>query len=152
MLNITNTQACKFYDMMIEGYVNGKFDRPYDDPANYKFSFAVIHLAETLEMNPFDNEPEACQHYFTMQMCYIRWKRNGVDSRINKRRMLDAAFKLCECGLDNPFTPEPEYDEEYGLEPVIDVSKSETLSLDALAEQEYAAENTTHVFGVVDNH
>lgn len=60
------------------------------------------------------------------------WKLGGADRKISRRRFLNFAIKLAELGVENPF--------EIELEPVIEVSE-DTISLEALAEAEYARED-----------
>lgn len=129
---VINNDAKRYYDMMIEGYIEGDTKKWIDDPVNNKFVHGVISLCHLQTENPF--ESQAARHeYFTMLRCYRKWRGPNVDRKVNRRYMLEAAIRLCEMGLDNPFMENPYEDQ---LEPVIEVSE-ETVSLDALAEKEY---------------
>lgn len=132
IMAVINTDAHRFYNDMLNGYTEGDMKKWIDDPVNSKFVHGAISLAHLQTENPFEDQ-QARHYYFTMLRCYRKWRSPAVDRKVNRRYMLEAAIKLCELGIENPFV-ENSYEDQ--LEPVVEVSE-ETVSLDMLAEKEY---------------
>ena len=49
------------------------------------------------------------------------WRRNGIDAKVNRIRMLRAAVELAKMNIENPFG--------YEIEPVIELTEN-TISLE----------------------
>lgn len=134
IMAVINNDAHRYYEDMLNGYVEGNMKKWIDDPVNNKFVHSVISLAHLQTENPFKDQ-QARHYYFTILRCYRKWRSPAVDRKVNRRYMLEAAIKLCELGLDNPFVENPY---EGQLEPAIEVGEG-TVSLDAIAEREHEA-------------
>lgn len=88
-----NNEGYRLYNEMINGYnmVNEN-----------KFVHGAMHFASMGLDHPFQNT-EGDTYYGMMVICYKKWIRRGVDYRVNKRRLLHAAQRLCELDLPCPF-------------------------------------------------
>lgn len=67
------------------------------------FEHAVKCWLDTNPDNPFPEDSEAFECFFRMQRYYMVWKLDGVDKKINMRRMLKAAKELCALKVKNPY-------------------------------------------------
>lgn len=139
---VVNNNALRYYDEMIAGAYEGDLEKNIDEPINNRFVHGAISLAAEQAENPFHidesvKHPEeyrqARQLYGQMLLCYRKWRSPAVDRKVNRRRMLEAAKKLCDLLLPNPFVSNP-YEEL--LDPVVGVNE-DIESLEKLAEEEY---------------
>lgn len=131
-MSVINTNAFVFYNKLLEGYQKENVDKGMDHPSNNIFVHAAINQAAANADNPFPVDSEAYKIYFTMMKHHSLWRLGGPDRKVSRRRFLANAVLLAEIGMENPF--------EIELEPVIEIS-TDTISLEALAEAEYARED-----------
>lgn len=135
-MSVVNTNAFIFYNKLLESYNKNSVDKGLDHPDNNIFVHSAINQAAANADNPFPTDIEAYQVYFSMMKHHSLWKLGGADRKISRRRFLNFAIKLAELAVENPF--------EIELEPVIEVSE-DTISLEALAEAEYAREDAAAI-------
>lgn len=135
-MSVINTNAFIFYNKLLESYSKNSVDKGLDHPDNNIFVHSAINQAAANADNPFPTDIEAYQVYFSMMKHHSLWRLGGADRKISRRRFLNFAIKLAELAVENPF--------EIELEPVIEVSE-DTLSLEALAEAEYAREDAAAI-------
>lgn len=65
--------------------------------------------------NPFPEESPEMEAFFQMQKCYSIWKRGDIDRKINRRRMIMWAEKLCELNPRQPYKFDKKAEEEERL-------------------------------------
>ena len=135
-MSVVNTNAFLFYNKLLESYNKESVDKGLDHPDNNIFVHSAINQAAANADNPFPTDIEAYQVYFSMMKHHSLWRLGGADRKISRRRFLNFAIKLAELAVENPF--------EIELEPVVEVSE-DTISLEALAEAEYAREDAAAI-------
>lgn len=135
-MSVVNTNAFIFYNKLLESYNKESIDKGLDHPDNNIFVHSAINQAAANADNPFPTDIESYQVYFSMMKHHSLWRLGGADRKISRRRFLNFAVKLAELAVENPF--------EIELEPVIEVSE-DTISLEALAEAEYAREDAAAI-------
>ena len=90
-----NNSLYSLYKEMVEGYKTNN---------NGLFEHGARCLMGLKSDNPFEENSDDAELYFQAQLCYTRWKNNGVDAKINYRKLLDFSRQLCANHPDNPFT------------------------------------------------
>jgi len=89
-----NNQMYKMYNEMIKGY---------KEDNDGLFEHGVRCWMDLNPENPFPENEPAFEYFFLMQKGYSLWKMGAADRKINRRRMLEAAYKLCECNPKRPY-------------------------------------------------
>lgn len=88
-----NTRAYEAYARLIKGYNSNNIALGYDHESNKLFVNGAISLAYVSAPNPFLAGSKEGHLYYRMRYCYGMWQRGGIDAKVNRRRMLDAAAK-----------------------------------------------------------
>ena len=89
-----NNMMYKFYSEMTKGY---------REDQEGLFEHGVRSWMDMEPECPFEENSEAAELFFKIQMGYTIWKRGGADKKINRRRMLEAAKALCELNPKRPY-------------------------------------------------
>ena len=150
-----NNLAYKFYSEMTKGY------RENNDGL---FEHGVRSWMDLEPANPFEENSDAAELFFKIQMGYTIWKRRGADMKINRRRMLEAAKALCELNPKRPYKfdkaedaedrRQAKEDEENAKKLAEEEAEFEKLQKEAEEKARLEAEeeekDMIHVFGIVD--
>lgn len=100
-----NNTMYRMFRQMIQGYKLGK-------EGDNLFTHAVHCWMDLNPENPFVKESEAYDYFFRMKNYYNVWKLHSADYRINEKRMLAEARKLCELKPKNPYKFDKKADEQ----------------------------------------
>lgn len=100
-----NNTMYRMFRQMIQGYKLGK-------EGDNLFTHAVHCWMDLNPENPFVKESEAYDYFFRMKNYYNVWKLHSADYRINEKRMLAEAKKLCELKPKNPYKFDKKADEQ----------------------------------------
>jgi len=98
-----NNQMYKFYNEMVKGYKENQ---------DGLFEHGVRCWLELKPENPFPFEDPAYEEFFQMQRGYSLWQMGGADRKINRRRMLEAARRLCALNPKKPYKFDRKAEEE----------------------------------------
>lgn len=128
-----NNTMYRMFRQMIQGYKLGK-------EGQNLFVHAVHCWLDLEPENPFPKESEAYDYFFRMKNYYNVWKMKGADQRINERRMIVEAQKLCETKPKNPykFDKQAAEAEKTALRESAMKQQEEAIDLQRKAEQENA--------------
>ena len=149
-----NNLMYKFYSEMTKGY---------REKNSGLFENGIRCWMMTQPENPFPKGSEEAECFFEMEMAYTIWSRGGADMRINWRRMLDAARRLCEINPKRPYKFDKVEDTEdrkqaaeeeaaAAAKAEEDAKKAEKERLQkeaATKEAEEEEKDIMHVFGVI---
>lgn len=102
-----NNQMYKMYTEMVKGY---KADN------DGMFEHGVRCWMDLDPENPFDPEDPAFEEFFLMRKGYNLWRMGAADRKINRRRMLEHAYKLCELNPKRPYRYDKKEEEADQLE------------------------------------
>jgi len=98
-----NNQKYKMFKLMKQGYAEG-------NKSNVE---QCAHCWLQLEeVNPFEYGTLPFEEFFQMKRCYTIYSRHDIDQKINRRRMVEHAMKLCELNPKNPYTFDKKAEEE----------------------------------------
>ena len=114
-MKIINNDAYQAYNKLINGYDAKNIELGFDATVNAQLVSGAIGLATCGADNPFEPGTREAHLYYRIGYCYSMWRRNGIDAKVNRIRMLRAAVELAEMNIENPF--------EYEVEPVIEPSE-----------------------------
>ena len=89
-----NNQMYKMFEEMIKGYKENE---------SGLFEHGARCWMELDPENPFQEDDPAYEEFFQMRKGYSLWKMGGADRKINRRRMLSAAERLCETNPAQPY-------------------------------------------------
>ena len=89
-----NNEMYKMYNEMVKGHKENR---------NELFEHGVRCWMDLKPENPFSPEEPAYEYFFLTQKGYNLWKMGLADRKINRRRMLENAHKLCECNPKKPY-------------------------------------------------
>ena len=98
-----NNQMYRMFKIMKQGYAEG------DVNAVEQGARCWLDLAPE---NPFPEDTPAYEAFFQMQKCYSIWRRGDIDRKINRRRMIMWANKLCESNPKQPYKFDKKAEEE----------------------------------------
>lgn len=98
-----NNQMYKMYNEMVKGY---------KEDNDGLFEHGVRCWMDLNPENPFPSEDPAYEEFFLMQKGYTLWKMGSADRKINRRRMLEAAKRLCELNPKRPYRFDKKAEEE----------------------------------------
>ena len=99
----TNNQMYRMFLEMKQGYANGDKNQ---------IEHGARCWLELNPTNPFPAESPEMEAFFQMQKCYNIWKRGDIDRKINGRRMIEWAEKLCELNPQQPYKFDRKADDE----------------------------------------
>lgn len=100
-----NNTMYRMFRQMIQGYKLGK-------EGENLFTHAVHCWMDLNPENPFPQDSEVYDYFFRMKNYYNVWKLHSADYRINEKRMLAEAKKLCELKPKNPYKFDKKAEEE----------------------------------------
>ena len=128
-----NNTMYRMFRQMMQGYKLGK-------EGQNLFVHGVKCWMDLNPDNPFPQDSEAYDFFFRMKNYYNVWKMRGADQRINERRMIEEAQKLCETKPKNPykFDKAAAEKEKAELREATMRRHEETLNLQRKAQQEQA--------------
>ena len=132
-----NNSSYKFFQEMLTGY-------------QYGYDGMIEHGARCLmELNPENPFPENSQErelFYSIFLHYTRWKRGSVDAKINLRKLLSDAKELCEMVKENPyvFSEEEELEEQKQAE---EQEKQKEAPVEPV--ETVKLETNEYVFGVI---
>lgn len=98
-----NNQMYRMFKEMKEGYANNNIDQ---------MEHGARCWLELDPKNPFPESSEEMEAFFQMQKCYNIWKRGDIDRKINRRKMIMWAEKLCELNPRQPYHFDKKAEEE----------------------------------------
>ena len=99
----TNNQMFILFKTMKEGYAEGNND------VVEQCARCWMQLATE---NPFTYDTPEYEEFFQMKKCYTIWSKGYVDQKINRRRMIQHAKKLCELNPKQPYVYDKKADQE----------------------------------------
>lgn len=89
-----NNSSYKFFQEMLNGY-------------QYGFDGSIEHGARCLMAldpeNPFPENSQERELFYSIYLYYTRWNRGSVDAKINLRKLLAASKELCALVKENPY-------------------------------------------------
>lgn len=91
---MSNNEMYRLYNEMVKGYKENQ---------DGLFEHAVRCWLDLDPVNPFPEEDPAYEEFFLMKKGYTIWKMGNADRKINRRRMLEHARKLCELNPKRPY-------------------------------------------------
>lgn len=89
-----NNEMYKMYNEMVKGYKENQ---------DGLFEHGARCWMDLKPENPFAPEDPAYEYFFLMQKGYNLWTMGLADRKINRRRMLENARKLCELNPKRPY-------------------------------------------------
>lgn len=98
-----NNQCYRMFKEMKEGYANNDSNQ---------MEHGARCWMDLAPENPFKEDSDEYEMFFQMQKCYRIWKRGDVDRKINRRRMIEWARKLCELNPRQPYRFDKKAEEE----------------------------------------
>lgn len=96
-----NNDMYHFFNEMLKGY---------KEQQDGLFEHAVRCWMDMEPENPFKEDDPAYEQFFLMQKGYTVWRRGAADRKINRRRMLEAAYNLCALNPKKPYRFDKEED------------------------------------------
>ena len=90
-----NNQMYNSFNAMMKGYENNDVGTVEN---------TAIHWLSGNPENPFNPNSQEYEIFFHMQRCYNIWHRGDVNGKLNKRKMVAWALKLCELKPKQPYT------------------------------------------------
>lgn len=101
-MNVNNQMYRMFLEMK-QGYINGDKNQ---------MEHGARCWLQLNPVNPFEEESPEMEAFFQMQKCYNIWKRGDIDRKINGRRMIEWAEKLCALDPQQPYKFDRKADDE----------------------------------------
>ncbi len=133
-----NNELYKMYTEMIEGYKK-KQEGLFEHGAR---SWMMLEPE-----NPFPPEDPAFEQFFLMQKGFQIWQRGGADRKINRRRMLEAAYNLCALNPKRPYKFDKKADEEEKA--ALAKAEEEKAQSEETVVKTDSEQNSQYVFGIV---
>lgn len=124
---------------MKQGYANNDKDR---------VSQAARCWLQLEPENPFNAESPEYEEFFQMQKCFTIWKRGDIDRKINGRKMIEHAWKLCELNPRQPYKFD-KATEDAELKQTQEVEKKRVEEAVNIVEEEKEEVKSEYVFGVL---
>ena len=122
-----NNSLYSLYKEMLEGYKANE---------NGLIEHGARCIMDLNPENPFQENSDESELFFQMKLCYARWKNNGPESKINYRKLLENARKLCALHSENPYV----FDKEEAKRDLEEQKKRELEEIKKLEEQREAEE------------
>lgn len=122
-----NNSLYTLYKEMVEGYKTNE---------NGLFEHGARCLMDLSPANPFLENSDDAELFFQMQLSYIKWKNHGPDAKLNYRKMLEYARKMCEAHSENPYT----FDKEEAKKDLEEQKMRELETIKKLEEKRKAEE------------
>ena len=129
-----NNQMYRMFKEMKAGYAEGNKD---------KMEHGARCWLDLEPENPFPEGSNEMEAFFQMQKCYCIWKRGDIDRKINRRRMLQWAEKLCELNPRQPYR----FDKKAEEEEILAAQKAEQEK--PVVEKKVVKQEPDKVFGVI---
>ena len=101
-MSATN-EMYRLFNTMLQGYKEGNRDTVE------QCARCWMQLATE---NPFEFETPEHEEFFQMQRCFQIYSRGAIDQKINRRRMVEHAMKLCALDPKQPYTYDKRVEEE----------------------------------------
>ena len=89
-----NNSLYTLYKEMVEGFQTKE---------NGLFEHGARCIMDLNPNNPFQENSDNAELFFQMKLSYTRWKNHGPEAKLNYRKLLDYARKLCESHPENPY-------------------------------------------------
>lgn len=116
-----NNQLFNLFNELIKGYKDG------DNNIVEQSARCLVQLAPE---NPFKPETPENEEFFQMKRCYSIWASGAIDQKINRRRMVEHAKKLCALNPEQPYVYDEKAEAEEKIEQQIKTIEQQTMQTD----------------------
>lgn len=141
-----NNQLYNAFNNLIKGYAIG------DEVAIEQNATNLCQLAEN---NPFTYDTEEYEKFYQMQRSCRLWLKNGVDHKINRRKMIGYAKELCALNPKQPYIYDKKADEEEKKQ-ILEAENARIAKVNSIEEinktevvQKVELEEPVHMTGVI---